>query len=57
MNVSNKEIYSSAETVQPLLIGAEIPDVILTRIEGSTCRLAELVKSKPSIVVFYRGGW
>ena len=57
MNVSNKEVYPSPKTVQPLLIGAEIPDVILTRSDGLTCKLAELVKANPSIVVFYRGGW
>jgi peroxiredoxin len=57
MNASNKEVYPSSKTVQPLLIGAEIPDVILTRSDGLTCKLAELVKSKPSIIVFYRGGW
>ena len=57
MNEFFKQVYPSAETVQPLLIGAEIPDVILTRSDGLTCKLAELVKSKSSIIVFYRGGW
>ena len=57
MNASNKEVYPSSKTVQPLLIGAEIPDVILTRSDGSLCKLAELVKSKPSIIIFYRGSW
>ena len=52
-----KQVYSSAENVYPLLIGAEISSVSLTRSDGSTCKLAELVKSNPSIVVFYRGGW
>jgi hypothetical protein len=57
MNVSNKEVYSSAETVQPLLVGAEIPGVGLRRSDGSFCELAELIKTKPSIIIFYRGGW
>jgi peroxiredoxin len=52
-----KQVYPSAETVQPLLIGAETSNVILTRSDGTTCNLAELVKTKPSIVIFYRGGW
>ena len=57
MSVSFKEVYSYAENVQPLLIGAEIPRVGLTRSDGSPCELAELIKTKPSIIIFYRGGW
>ena len=57
MSVSFKEVYSYAENVQPLLVGAEIPSVSLTRRDGSPCELAELIKTKPSIIIFYRGGW
>ena len=57
MSLSFKEVYSSAENVQPLLVGAEIPKVGLTRSDGSPCELAELIKTKPSIIIFYRGGW
>jgi peroxiredoxin len=57
MNELFKQVYSSAETVQPLLIGAEIPGVGLRRSNGSPCELAELIKTKPSIIIFYRGGW
>jgi peroxiredoxin len=57
MNASNKEVYPSSKNVQPLLIGAEIPSVSLTRRNGSPCELAELIKTKPSIIIFYRGGW
>ena len=57
MSLSSKEVYSSAENVQPLLVGAEIPKVGLTGSDGSPCELAELIKTKPSIIIFYRGGW
>jgi peroxiredoxin len=57
MNELFKQVCSSAETVQPLLIGVEIPRVGLTRSDGSPCELAELIKTKPSIIIFYRGGW
>jgi hypothetical protein len=52
-----KQVYPSAEKVYPLLIGAEIPGVGLTRSDGAPCELAELIKTKPSIIIFYRGGW
>jgi peroxiredoxin len=57
MSLSFKEVYSSAENVRPLLVGAEIPSVSLTRRDGSPCELAELIKTKPSVIIFYRGGW
>jgi peroxiredoxin len=57
MSLSFKEVYSSAENVYPLLVGAEIPSVSLTRRDGSPCELAELIKTKPSVIIFYRGGW
>ena len=57
MSVSFKEVYSSAEKVCPLLVGAETPSVSLIRRDGSPCELAELIKTKPSIIIFYRGGW
>jgi hypothetical protein len=52
-----KQVYPSAENVYPLLIGAEIPKVGLTGSDGLPCELAELIKTKSSIIIFYRGGW
>ena len=57
MSVSFKEVYSYAENVYPLLVGAEIPSLSLTRRDGSPCELVELIKTKPSVIIFYRGGW
>lgn len=52
-----QDYAKTAEEVTPLLISSEIPDVELKNIEGQTVRLKELVSQKPSIIVFYRGGW
>ncbi len=51
------EKASSSTTIQPLLIGASIPSVSLTDLEGKPVDLAEEIKTTPSILVFYRGGW
>ena len=48
---------NSATEVTPLLIRAEVPAVALRTADGATFDLAKAVKKKPSIVVFYRGGW
>ncbi|HET8864990.1 MAG TPA: peroxiredoxin-like family protein [Gracilimonas sp.] len=52
-----QDYAQSAEGVTPLLISSEIPDVELKNIDGESIRLKELVSQKPTILVFYRGGW
>ena len=48
---------ASADRVQPLLIGAEVPRVTLKTVEGEPYELATGVKKKPTVLIFYRGGW
>jgi peroxiredoxin len=50
-------IAAAPEQVTPLLNGLVIPDVNLTRADNSTVALRALVQQKPSVLVFYRGGW
>lgn len=46
-----------AEEVRPMLLGAQIPDVTLRNVNGKDVNLRALVGEKPTILVFYRGGW
>ncbi len=43
--------------VHPLLIGATVPSVTLANSEGEAIELGEVLSRKPTVVVFYRGGW
>jgi len=43
--------------VSPLLISEKIPDTNVTSIEGKTVSLKTELSKKPSILLFYRGGW
>lgn len=47
---------SAAETT-PLDVGAEIPDAKVRTADGTAVKLAKLVDGKPSLILFYRGGW
>lgn len=47
----------SAEQAQPLPIGAKVPAVSLKTVDGQTADLADLIEEKPTVIVFYRGGW
>ena len=48
---------TSAQDIKPLLIGASVPDVTLQTAERKSFDLKEAVAKKPTILIFYRGGW
>jgi peroxiredoxin len=52
-----KPIYDSPESVQPLTKGQSIPDGELVTLENKRVSLKTLVSQKPTILIFYRGGW
>jgi len=51
------ELPESSAEVCPVLAGTEIPKVILKSLDGSPFDLFSEVSEKPSVVIFYRGGW
>lgn len=53
---ANNEVASVARAVCPVLIGTKIPEVTLRAVDGSAVNLSTVLK-KPSVIVFYRGGW
>ena len=50
-------VPKSATDIAPLLIGEKISNVILKSSENTDVQLADLLKKKKSVLVFYRGGW
>lgn len=51
------QIADKAEDISPLLIGEKIPDITLVSAEGKHETLASITGEKPSVLLFYRGGW
>ena len=47
----------SAQDVHPLAVGNSVPNGILSTIDGKNVEFKKLITQKPSIVIFYRGGW
>ncbi len=54
---SKAQIPKNAEDISPLLIGEKLPDAKLVDNNGSEVDLLSYVKEKPTVLVFYRGGW
>ena len=52
-----QSIAESADEVSPLLNGEQIPDVMVTTMEGEKTQLSSYLKGKKTILFFYRGGW
>ncbi|TKB58604.1 peroxiredoxin-like family protein [Ferrimonas aestuarii] len=50
-------IAPSETQIQPLLNGMTIPDSQLTNADGQRQSLGQWTDGKPSLLVFYRGGW
>lgn len=51
------DIAASAQDVRPLLVGATVPSLTLVSVDGEAFDLNEAIKSQPTILIFYRGGW
>ena len=51
------QIADSADNVTPLLIGQNAPNSTLQTVEGDTVSLKAFTMQKPTVVIFYRGGW
>ncbi len=51
------KIPDSAQKVRPLLIGAPVPDITLKTSNNEAFDLRQHSVDKPSVLVFYRGGW
>ncbi len=51
------KIYNSAEDVCPLKVGEKIPETSIVNLNGDSKTLSTIIGVRPSIIIFYRGGW
>ncbi|MDF1817255.1 MAG: peroxiredoxin-like family protein [Immundisolibacteraceae bacterium] len=54
---SQAEIAASPTEVRPVLIGHSVADAGLRDEQGEPASLADALGGKPTVIVFYRGGW
>tara|TARA_R110000868_G_scaffold383578_6_gene650626 strand:+ start:1881 stop:2504 length:624 start_codon:yes stop_codon:yes gene_type:complete len=55
--VSAQIVPDDATKVTPILVNSTIPDVSVKTIDGEKAALRTVVAEKPTILIFYRGGW
>lgn len=51
------QIAERAEDICPLLVGETLPNEQVFGIENEPAELLIILKQKPTVLVFYRGGW
>jgi len=52
-----RPVAASAGAVCPLFQEVEVPEVNVQNLEGETVTLHEAISGRPSVLIFYRGGW
>lgn len=55
-NASNA-VASSPEEICPVLVSMKIPSVNVKTVEGKEISLYDVISKKPTVLIFYRGGW
>ncbi len=53
----NLNLPKSPQDISPLIIGKNIPDMMLSDIYGNAVNLKKIISEKPTILFFYRGIW
>lgn len=51
------QIANKAEDICPLLVGETLPNEQIMNLENKAVELFSILKQKPTVLVFYRGGW
>jgi hypothetical protein len=50
-------VFADPESVEPLPVGAKIPNASIRSIDGESVDLATRLADRGALLVFYRGGW
>jgi hypothetical protein len=51
------KVAPSTNEICPILVGDSVPELTLTSIDGAAFNLNDAIKKKPTVLIFYRGGW
>ncbi len=57
LSTGQHPVADSAEQICPRLVGTQIPALQLRLADGSEVLLDSLWAKKPTVLVFFRGGW
>lgn len=50
-------VPGASTSICPLLVGSTVPAATVLDMEGESVELQSVLADKPTVLVFYRGGW
>jgi peroxiredoxin len=56
-SIAHATLAPSPEAAHPLAAGAKAPDAEVIGLNGKPLKLSEAIGGKPTILIFFRGGW
>jgi peroxiredoxin len=56
-SVTAQTLPAQATDISPLLIGEKTPNILLRDFRGGSDSLTHVLAKKPTVLIFYRGGW
>lgn len=51
------EVAKAPDEICPILVGSPLPDISLQDLAGKSFDLNKAVLSKPTVLIYFRGGW
>jgi len=57
MSDDNKKVANNASEICPIKISEKVPKVYVRNLKGELINLQDIVNQKPTVLIFYRGGW
>ena len=53
----NPKVANSPNEVCPILVGSQLPTMTLQGLDGKNFDLNKAIAEKPTILIYFRGGW
>lgn len=50
-------VAKSPNAICPILVGSQIPEITLQDLDGKSFELNKALARKPTILIYFRGGW
>ena len=55
--LADNDVADSPTGICPILIGSELPPITLQDMAGNDVNLNKAVAAKPTVLIYFRGGW
>ncbi len=52
-----EDVPTEPTAINPILVGSKLPEISVKTGSGKTVSLNKVLKGKPAVLVYYRGGW